>query len=380
MIYKWISNNIKGDKWIWIIALSLSTVSILVVYSATGSLAYQKMGGNTEYYLFKHFFLIALSFVAMWFTHKIDYKYFSKISTIALYACVPLLLFTWKFGLNINDASRWINIPILNQAFQPSDLAKLSLIVYLSSYLSKHQMDIQNIKESLIFPLIWISVICLLIALTNFSSAILLLFTCLILLFISRVPFKYLLMLSVIAVLAGSISLFVGQRGKTVISRFENFVDNKNIPFQLEQAYIAVSTGGIFGKGPGKSNQKNFLPQSYSDFIYAIVIEEYGLITGFLVLILYILLLYRGLVTLINSERAFGGLLSAGLSFALVIQAIINMCVVVGLLPVTGLTLPLISMGGTSQLFTGITLGIILSVSRYNDDENNNELAYDKVI
>ena len=380
MIYKWISNNIKGDKWIWIIALSLSTVSILVVYSATGSLAYQKMGGNTEYYLFKHFFLIALSFVAMWFTHKIDYKYFSKISTIALYACVPLLLFTWKFGLNINDASRWINIPILNQAFQPSDLAKLSLIVYLSSYLSKHQMDIQNIKESLIFPLIWISVICLLIALTNFSSAILLLFTCLILLFISRVPFKYLLMLSVIAVLAGSISLFVGQRGKTVISRFENFADNKNIPFQLEQAYIAVSTGGIFGKGPGKSNQKNFLPQSYSDFIYAIVIEEYGLITGFLVLILYILLLYRGLVTLINSERAFGGLLSAGLSFALVIQAIINMCVVVGLLPVTGLTLPLISMGGTSQLFTGITLGIILSVSRYNDDENNNELAYDKVI
>ena len=380
MIYKWISNNIKGDKWIWIIALSLSTVSILVVYSATGSLAYQKMGGNTEYYLFKHFFLIALSFVAMWFTHKIDYKYFSKISTIALYACVPLLLFTWKFGLNINDASRWINIPILNQAFQPSDLAKLSLIVYLSSYLSKHQMDIQNIKESLIFPLIWISVICLLIALTNFSSAILLLFTCLILLFISRVPFKYLLMLSIIAVLAGSISLFVGQRGKTVISRFENFVDNKNIPFQLEQAYIAVSTGGIFGKGPGKSNQKNFLPQSYSDFIYAIVIEEYGLITGFLVLILYILLLYRGLVTLINSERAFGGLLSAGLSFALVIQAMINMCVVVGLLPVTGLTLPLISMGGTSQLFTGITLGIILSVSRYNDDENNNELAYDKVI
>ena len=380
MIYNWILDNIKGDKWIWIIALLLSTISILVVYSATGSLAYQKMGGNTEYYLFKHFFLIALSFVAMWFTHKIDYKYFSKISTIALYVCVPLLLLTWKFGLNINDASRWIKIPILNQAFQPSDLAKLSLIVYLSSYLSKHQMNIQNIEESLIFPLIWISVICLLIALTNFSSAILLLFTCLILLFISRVPFKYLLMLSVIAILAGSIALFVGQRGKTVISRFENFVDNKNIPFQLEQAYIAVSTGGIFGKGPGKSNQKNFLPQSYSDFIYAIVIEEYGLITGFLVLMLYILLLYRGLVTLINSERAFGGLLSAGLSFALVIQAMINMCVVVGLLPVTGLTLPLISMGGTSQLFTGITLGIILSVSRYNDDENNNELAYDKVI
>ena len=147
MIYKWVLDNIKGDRWIWFIALSLSILSLLVVYSATGSLAYQKMQGNTEYYLFKHFFLILLSFVAMWFTHKIDYKYFSQLSKISLYACIPLLLFTWKFGLNINDASRWINIPILNQAFQPSDLAKLSLIVYLSSYLSEHQMDIKNIKE-----------------------------------------------------------------------------------------------------------------------------------------------------------------------------------------------------------------------------------------
>ena len=192
MIYKWVLDNIKGDRWIWFIALSLSILSLLVVYSATGSLAYQKMQGNTEYYLFKHFFLILLSFVAMWFTHKIDYKYFSQLSKISLYACIPLLLFTWKFGLNINDASRWINIPILNQAFQPSDLAKLSLIVYLSSYLSKHQMDIKNIKETLIFPLIWISVICLLIALTNFSSSVLLFVTSIILLFISRVPIKYL--------------------------------------------------------------------------------------------------------------------------------------------------------------------------------------------
>lgn len=380
MIYRWILENIKGDRWIWFIALSLSILSLLVVYSATGSLAYQKMQGNTEYYLFKHFFLILLSFVAMWFTHKIDYKYFSQISKICLYACIPLLLFTWKFGLNINDASRWINIPILNQAFQPSDLAKLSLIVYLSSYLSKHQMNIQNIKETLIFPLIWISIICLLIALTNFSSSVLLFVTCIILLFISRVPIKYLSVLLISFVFAGSIAMFIGQRGQTVISRFENFIEKKEIPFQLKQAYIAVSTGGLFGKGPGKSNQKNFLPQSYSDFIYAIIIEEYGLITGLFVLILYLFLLYRGLVTLMKSERAFGGLLSAGLSFALVIQAIINMCVVVGLLPVTGLTLPLVSMGGTSQLFTGITLGIILSVSRYNEDENNNNLVYDKII
>ena len=374
-MFTWIRYNIKGDRWIWLIAVILSIISLLSVYSATGSLAYQKMGGNTEYYLFKHFLLIILSFIAMWFAHKLDYKYYSKISIIAMYISLPLLLVTYQFGLNINEASRWINIPIINQAFQPSDLAKLSLIIYLSSVLSKSQYDLDNIK-SLIKPFLWIGIICLFIALTNLSTSIILGVTSMLLMFIARVKIKYLAVLVLFISFGASIALITGQRGKTAISRTENFIYKKNIPFQLEQAYIAVSTGGLFGKGPGKSNQKNFLPQSYSDFIYAIIIEEYGLLMGISVLLLYLILLYRGLYTFLKSERPFGGLLSAGLSFYLVIQAITNMSVVVGLLPVTGITLPLISMGGTSQLFTGITLGIILSISRHNSMEEENNYSY----
>ena len=374
-MFTWIRYNIKGDRWIWLIAVILSIISLLSVYSATGSLAYQKMGGNTEYYLFKHLLLIILSFIAMWFAHKLDYKYYSKISIIAMYISLPLLLVTYQFGLNINEASRWINIPIINQAFQPSDLAKLSLIIYLSSVLSKSQYDLDNIK-SLIKPFLWIGIICLFIALTNLSTSIILGLTSMLLMFIARVKIKYLAVLVLFIAFGATIALITGQRGKTAISRTEDFIYKKNIPFQLEQAYIAVSTGGLFGKGPGKSNQKNFLPQSYSDFIYAIIIEEYGLFMGISVLLLYLILLYRGLYTFLKSERPFGGLLSAGLSFHLVIQAITNMSVVVGLLPVTGITLPLISMGGTSQLFTGITLGIILSISRHNSMEEENNYSY----
>ena len=374
-MFTWIRYNIKGDRWIWLIAVILSIISLLSVYSATGSLAYQKMGGNTEYYLFKHLLLIILSFIAMWFAHKLDYKYYSKISIIAMYISLPLLFVTYQFGLNINEASRWINIPIINQAFQPSDLAKLSLIIYLSSVLSKNQYDLDNIK-SLIKPFLWIGIICLFIALTNLSTSIILGLTSMLLMFIARVKIKYLAVLVLFIAFGATIALITGQRGKTAISRTEDFIYKKNIPFQLEQAYIAVSTGGLCGKGPGKSNQKNFLPQSYSDFIYAIIIEEYGLFMGISVLLLYLILLYRGLYTFLKSERPFGGLLSAGLSFYLVIQAITNMSVVVGLLPVTGITLPLISMGGTSQLFTGITLGIILSISRHNSMEEENNYSY----
>jgi cell division protein FtsW len=374
-MFTWIRYNIKGDRWIWLIAVILSIISLLSVYSATGSLAYQKMGGNTEYYLFKHLLLIILSFIAMWFAHKLDYKYYSKISIIAMYISLPLLFVTYQFGLNINEASRWINIPIINQAFQPSDLAKLSLIIYLSSVLSKNQYDLDNIK-SLIKPFLWIGIICLFIALTNLSTSIILGLTSMLLMFIARVKIKYLAVLVLFIAFGATIALITGQRGKTAISRTEDFIYKKNIPFQLEQAYIAVSTGGLFGKGPGKSNQKNFLPQSYSDFIYAIIIEEYGLFMGISVLLLYLILLYRGLYIFLKSERPFGGLLSAGLSFYLVIQAITNMSVVVGLLPVTGITLPLISMGGTSQLFTGITLGIILSISRHNSMEEENNYSY----
>lgn len=370
----WIDTYLKGDKMIWSIVILLSVFSILVVYSATGALAYKMANGNTEFYLLRHTFLVALSLFAMWVTHRIDYRYYSKLCLLALWISVPLLLYTWKFGVNINEASRWITIPLLNQAFQPSDLAKLALIVILANMLSKKQHNISDIKESLIPMLLWCGTICGLIALTNVSTALLLFLTCMLIMFIGRVPIQYLMMLVIIGALAGSMAMMVGQRWETVISRVDTFIQGEEIPYQAEQSFIAIANGGILGKGPGNSDQITFLPHSYSDFIYAVVIEEYGLLGGLFIIVLYLMLLFRGMRAVINSQSAYGGLLSAGLSFALVLQAVVNMGVAVGLLPITGLTLPLISMGGTSQLFTGIAIGIILSVSREEFDSDENEI------
>ena len=366
-----LKERLKGDPVIWMVILILSLLSILVVYSATGSLAYKMMGGDTEYYLVKHTVLVLFSLAATWIAHNIDYRYYSKVSRLALWLSVPLLIYTWKYGMNINEASRWIQVPLINQAFQPSDLAKLALIVTLSSMLARRQEDISNIKESLVPMLLWIGGICGLIALTNLSTALLLFIACMLILFFGRVPVKYLFILLLIGAVSGGVALRVGQRWETAISRVNNFFDREEIPFQAKQAYIAIATGGLTGKGPGQSDQRNFLPQSYSDFIYAIIVEEYGFIGGVTVLILYMILLYRGMKAVVSSNKTFGGLLSAGLSFALVLQALVNMGVAVGLGPITGLPLPLVSMGGTSQLFTGMALGIILSVSRGEQEERS---------
>ncbi|WP_436515657.1 FtsW/RodA/SpoVE family cell cycle protein [Ekhidna sp. To15] len=370
----WAYRNLKGDPVIWFIVLILSLFSILVVYSATGSLAYKMMDGNTEYYLIKHSILVIVSLGAIWIAHRIDYRYYSKISKLVLWLCVPLLIFTWAFGTNINEASRWITIPVINQAFQPSDLAKLALLVTLASMLAKRQNSIEDFQKAIVPMLFWIGLICGLIALTNFSSAILLFLTCMLVLFIGRVPVKYLAMLVVICASFGSVAFMVGQRGGTAISRVEDFINN-DTPYQAKQAYIAIASGGVVGKGPGQSDQRNFLPHPYSDFIYAIILEEYGLVGGITILFLYLALLYRGMKAAEDNDRAYGGLLSAGLSFALVIQALVNMGVAVGLGPVTGLTLPFISMGGTSQLFAGLALGIILSVSRGEIDRFGNAIG-----
>lgn len=372
-VKSWAYSNLKGDPVIWFIVLVLSLFSILVVYSATGSLAYKMMDGNTEYYLVRHSIFVLVSLLAIWVAHKIDFRYYAKISRLLLWLSVPLLLITWLFGTNINEASRWITIPIINQGFQPSDLAKLALIVTLASMLSKRQHAIADFQRALIPMLFWIGLICGLIALTNISSAILLFLTCMLVLFIGRVPTKYLFLLVLIGVVFGSVSILVGQRGPTAISRIEDYV-TKDTPFQAKQSFVAIASGGVFGKGPGQSDQRNFLPHPYSDFIYAIIVEEYGLVGGVLILFLYLALLYRGMKLAEDNDRAYGGLLAAGLSFALVVQAIVNMGVAVGLGPVTGLTLPFLSMGGTSQLFAGLTLGIILSVSRGEIDAFGNTI------
>ncbi|SEJ80085.1 cell division protein FtsW [Cyclobacterium xiamenense] len=367
----WLEENLKGDPIIWAIVLLLAMISILAVYSATGSIAYRKMGGNTEIYLFKHSALILGSLVVMWGVHTIPYKYFSKLSLFALWISVPMLLVTYAFGATKNEANRWLTIPIINQSFQPSDLAKLALIAAVAGMLAKRQRKIADIKGTFIPIIIWIGIICLLIALANMSTAVMLLATCLLLMFIGRVPVKYLMVVGMVGALVLSSAILMGQRGDVFFYRIEKFMndDPGEIPFQAKHSYMAIATGGITGKGPGKSEQRNILPHPYSDFIYAIIIEEYGMVGGGFVLFLYLALLYRGMRVVAISTRPFGGLLSAGLSFSLVIQAMINMGVAVGLVPITGLPLPMVSMGGTSLIFTGISLGIILSVSRGDHED-----------
>jgi len=305
----------------------------------------------------------------MWVAHKIDYRYYSRISRLALWVSIPLLLYTFKFGTSLNEAARWIRVPIFG-SFQPSDFASLALIINLASMLSKRQQNIDDVKESLIPILFWCGSICGLIALSNFSSAVLLFATCMLIMFIGRVPVKYLAMLVLVGLMTGGIGLYMGTRWETTKNRVMSFVDGKELPFQARHGRIAVATGGLFGKGPGNSDQRNILPHPYSDFVYAIVIEEYGMIGGVVVVLLYLILLHRGMKAAYNSERAFGGLLSAGLSFDLVCQAMVNMGVVVGLGPITGQPLPLVSMGGTAMVFTGLSIGIILSVSRGEQEEN----------
>jgi len=363
MIRDWAKRHMEGDRVIWFVVFALSALGILVVYSASGSLAYRLMEGNTEHYLFKHLALVMLSLGAMWVTHKIDYRYYSKFARLALWISIGLMLVTWKFGVSVNEATRWLYIPVINQSFQPADLAKLALIASLAAMLAKHQKDF---KPALIPILLWCGAVCGIIAMTNFSTAALLFFTCLLVMFIGRMPFKYLLLYVLIGAMAGSLALFVGQRGKTVMSRVTSYWESSQttLPDQSKYSNIAIATGGLVGKGWGQSEQRNFLPLAYSDFIYAIIIEEYGLAGGFVVLLLYLILLYRGMRAVQTSTYLFGSLLSAGLSFALILQAIVNMAVATGVIPITGLPLPLVSLGGSSLLFTGIAFGMILSVSK----------------
>lgn len=375
-IKTWADENLQGDRVIWAVVFALSLISILVVYSSIGTLAYKRTQ-SPESFLIKHAITVLVGLAAMWFAHKVDYRYYSKISKIALWISIPLLIYTFTNGVTLNEAARWIQVPIIG-SFQPSDFASLALIVNLASMLSKRQQNITDIKESLIPILFWCGMICGLIALTNLSTAVLLLITCMLIMFIGRVPTKYLAMLIFVGVLFGALALKFGVRAETAKNRITNFINGTELPFQAKHARIAVATGGLTGKGPGNSDQRNILPHPYSDFVYAIVIEEYGMIGGVVVIVLYLILLHRGMKASYNSDRAFGGLLSAGLSFDLVCQAMVNMGVVVGLGPITGQPLPLISMGGTSMVFTGLAVGIILSVSRGAQDQGWQEKSVDE--
>ncbi len=372
---------IKGDKVIWTVVLLLSLLSILVVYSAVVALAYRYKEGDTASYLIKHVFIMGSGLFLMYLIHKVKYSYFSRISQIAIFLAAPLLLYTLLKGVSAGDASRWLAIPGTSLTFQTSDFAKLALITYVARMLSIKQDVIKDFKQAFIPIIVPIGIICVLIFPANFSTAAMLFLNCFILMFIGRMNAKHLwILIGSGVIMLGLVLLIIWNfpdaipRGRTWKARIENFSKgDSESNFQAEQAKIAIATGGIIGKGPGNSIQRNFLPQASSDFIYAIVIEEWGLISAIIIVFLYIVLLFRGIRIANKSEKTFGSLLAVGLTFSLVFQAMINMAVAVNLFPVTGQPLPLISMGGTSIWFTSIALGMILSVSRETDNEEKGE-------
>lgn len=367
--------NIKGDKVIWIVVMLLCIFSLLAVYSSTGTLAYRKQGGNTEYYLFKHFLILLFGLLLMYLTHLVKYTYYSRISQIGLLLTVPLLLITLVSGTNLNEANRWLTVPIINLTFQSSDVAKLFLIMYLARVLSKKQEEIQRFRSGFLPVIVPAVIICGLILPANFSTAAILFVTCIVIMFIGRISLKYIFALGGLGIASIILIFFLAKaapdlfpRGGTWISRVDHFLNkdeaDADANYQVEQSKIAIVSGGILGKSPGKSTQRNFLPHPYSDFIFAIIIEEYGIVGGAFVVLLYAILFFRVVRITTKCQGNFGAFLAIGIGFSLVFQALINMAVAVHLFPVTGQTLPLISMGGTSIWFTSISLGIILSVSR----------------
>jgi cell division protein FtsW len=377
--------NTRGDKYIWGIVILLALTSLLVVYSATGSLAYRMYKGNTEVYLFKQLSFIVIGLMVIYFLHRINYTLYSRVATILFLVSIPLLLYTLFFGTTLNEGSRWIKLPVINLTMQTSDLAKLALFMYISKMLSKKQDVIKEFKKGFLPIITPVIIICGLIAPANLSTALLTGATSLMLMFIGRVSTKHILLAISVAAIPVALLISVAvmtynkEEGKstikvanvgrvtTWIKRVQDFMYAKDetIPYQVQQAKIAIANGGVLmGKGPGNSTQRNFLPHPYSDFIYAIIIEEYGLAGGAFIIFIYLLFLFRCINIFKRCPYAFGAFLALGLSFTLVIQAIANMAVNVNLTPVTGVTLPLISMGGTSFLFTCAAIGIILSVAR----------------
>ena len=405
-----INKILRGDKVIWIVALILGIISLIVVYSATSALAVSKYEGDTGKVLMKHLAMLIFGFAMMILASRINYKRYAKIALLLMIPCLALLLYTLVFGRNINDASRSINVG--GFSFQPSEMAKIILITYLARQLIMMEGSVYNFKDFLLRLALPILVTAALIFSENLSTAVILVTVCMVLLFIGRVKFLHLLALVGLCIVGMSAylgydaiktnienkhrraaqqdTMMIGEktdtykekqnRIQTWSNRLKSMGEDKEKvdPFddkhmQRTYADIAVASSSIFGKGPGKSEQRNFLPHPYSDFIFAIIIEEYGLIGAVVVLLLYLILFTRVLRIVIKRPLTFGSLMAFGLGFLVILQAMVNMGVSIGLLPVTGQPLPFVSMGGTSLMATGLILGMILSVTRYMEDENMNK-------
>ena len=383
---KTVFDNIKGDRIIWAIAALLAIFSFLPVYSAASNLAYIGSGSNTFSYFIKHFVHLFLGFSIIYGVHKIPYRYFKGLSMVMIPVVLILLIITMLQGATIGgaNASRWIRVPIVGFTFQPSTLAALVLMVYVARYLSKIKDETISFRESVLPLWLPVFIVLALILPANFSTAALIFSMVILLTFVGGYPLKYLsiiigsgvVVLALFILTAKAFPDLMPNRVDTWTSRISSFVDSEvtQEDYQIEKAKIAIATGGVQGLGPGKSIQKNFLPQSSSDFIFAIIIEEYGLIGGILLLILYLWLLFRIVIVAQKSDSVFGKLLAIGVGIPVIFQALVNMGVAVQLFPVTGQTLPLISSGGTSIWVTCLALGVVLSVSAKRDEDKNNEV------
>ena len=363
----WIKNiNLEGDRTIWGVVLTLLLFSVLVVYSTAG-----------WHFLFNHIIKLLLGLLAMYVVHKVKFKYFSKLRKISVFFSLVLLVLVLLIGVSINGASRWLQIA--GQQFQPSDVAKLAILIYMARQISKQRDYLDNLKDLAWYVLGPLLLVCALILPNNFSTAALVFINGLALMFVGKIRIKFIAGIIGVA-FVGAITIYAAAkftpfgtkimpRAATWVSRIDSFFidaegDEQTKDFQQTQALVAIQNGGVTGLGPGKSTQRSILPYSSSDFIYAIIIEEYGLFGGVMALLFYLILMFRAIRISLRIESVFGSLLSIGLMFSLVFQALINMLVSVEIIPVTGQTLPLISMGGTSIVFSCIAIGIVLSVSR----------------
>ncbi|GIV26378.1 MAG: rod shape-determining protein RodA [Bacteroidia bacterium] len=375
----WFTNFIKGDRTIWWIVFILSIFSSLVVYSSSIALAYRYKDGHSEYFLFKHIVISLMGLFLIFLIQKqnLTVKHLNLISVLGFIISIPLLIFTLVSGVRSGEATRWVEVPGLGITFQSSDLAKITLILFISRNLTFYQKKFISLKNIFIIILLPTILICGLILISNFSTAFLLFTTIFYLILLSNVSLKNTLKILSILFIVGcvfglTIYFFpdVLPRGKTWKSRIENFINGDNkANYQAEQAKIAIANGTIIGRGPGNSAQRSFLPQANSDFIYAILIEEYGTLAGIIVAAAFLVIFLRSIKIAQKANNLFYSYIVAGLSFNLVLQAIINMAVAVNLIPVTGQPLPFVSMGGTSLVFSCISIGIILNISRQIKDK-----------
>jgi cell division protein FtsW len=365
-----ISAELKGDRVIWAIVGVLMMLSILVVYSSTSTLAFRERGGNTEFYLLKQVIMLILGGIIMYVAHLIPYRRYNLWSPYMLAASVPLLMLTLAVGNEVNGATRWIEIPIIGLTFQTSDFAKIALIAYVARSITAKQDYIEDFQSAFLPIIVPIVIVCFLIAPSNLSTALVIFATCMVMMFIGRVAMKYIFLLMFCGLVAFAALIVIGNafptkvRSNTWTERARSFIEDEDGTEQTKFAKMAIAKGNLVGNGPGNSLQKNFLPSAFADYIYAIIIEEYGLLGGFVVLALYMLLFFRVVRLVTKSPKTFPAMLAIGLMLIMVVEALANMAVSVHLVPVTGQPLPLLSLGGTSLLFTCVSFGMILSVSR----------------